>query len=216
MSPDGMYYWDGQRWISTVSPDGRFRWNGAAWEPVPPGFYQAPRTVRAPTSWTQPLQVVVIIRYVAGGINALVLPFWAPGYMGQVMQQSIQRQQAAYPPGTALPPGFIDMMMSVMTVSLWIGAIIAVLISGVAVVAAIRRWVWAYYGILVLLGLALLSTAFNLINLAAGGALTLNQPQPPELARIASYVSGLVDTALFIWMLVALVQRGPWAMRKVS
>ena len=221
MSPDGMYYWDGQRWASTLSPDGRFRWNGAAWEPVQssalaPGFYPAPRTVREPTSWTQPLQILVIIRYVLVGIYGLLLPFWATGYEAQVMQQSIQRQQQAYPPGAGPPPGFTDLMTSVMTTSIWIGAIIGVLISVVAVVAAVRRWVWAYYVILVLLGLTLFGTVINLINLVSGGALTANQVQPPEPARIASYVAGVVDTALFIWMLVALVTRGPWAMRKVS
>ena len=31
MSPDGMYYWDGQAWVSTLSHDGRSRWNGQAW-----------------------------------------------------------------------------------------------------------------------------------------------------------------------------------------
>lgn len=221
MSPDGMYYWDGQRWASTLSPDGRFRWNGAAWEAVQssalaPGFYPAPRTVREPTSWTQPLQLVVIIRYVLVGIYGLLLPFWATGYLTQAMQQSIERQQQAYPPGAGPPPGFTDLMTSVMTTSIWIGAIIGVLISVVAVVAAVRRWVWAYYVILVLLGLTFFSTVINLINLVSGGALTANQVQPPEPARIASYVSGLVDAALFIWMLVALVKRGPWAMRKVS
>ena len=96
MSPDGMYYWDGQRWASTLSPDGRFRWNGAAWEAVPssglaPGFYQPPGTVREPTSWTQPLQLLVIIRYVLIGIYGLLLPFWATGYVTQAMQQSIHR-----------------------------------------------------------------------------------------------------------------------------
>ena len=221
MSPDGMYYWDGQRWASTLSPDGRFRWNGAAWEPVQssalaPGFYPAPRTVREPTSWTQPLQLVVIIRYVLVGIYGLLLPFWATGYVTQAMQQSIARQQQAYPPGAGPPPGFTDLMTSVMTTSLWFGAIIGVLISVVAVVAAIRRWVWAYYVILVLLGLTLFSTVINLINLVSGGALTANQVQPPEPARIATYVSGAVDTALFIWMLMALVKRGPWAMKRVS
>lgn len=221
MSPDGMYYWDGQRWASTISPDGRFRWNGAAWEALPsstvaPGFYPAPRSVREPTSWTQPLQLLVIVRYVLVGIYGLLLPFWATGYETQLMQQSIQRQQQSYPPGTGPPPGFTDLMTSVMTTSIWIGAILGVLISVVAVVAAIRRWVWAYYVILVLLGLTLFSTVINLINLVSGGALTANQVQPPEPARIASYVAGVVDTALFIWMLVALVKRGPWAMRKVS
>lgn len=216
-----MYYWDGQRWTSTLSPDGRFRWNGTAWEPVPAsaialGYYQAPRTVRELTSWTMPLQAAVIVRYVAVGLYGLLLPFWAGGYMSQVMQQSIQRQEQAYPPGEAPPPAFTDMITSMMTVSLWLSAGIGLLIAVVAVVAAIRRWTWAYYVILVLVGFTLFGTVINAINLATGGALTANQPQPPELARIAAYAFGVVDTALFVWMIVALVRRGPWAMTRVS
>lgn len=221
MSPDGMYYWDGQRWVSTLSPDGRFRWNGAAWEAVPPsalapGFYQAPRTVREPTSWTQPLQAAVIVRYVAVAIYGALSPLWLGQYMSQVMQQSIQRQQQNYPPGEAPPPAFIDMMTSIMNTTLWFSVAIGLLIAVVAVVATIRRWTWAYYVILILVGFTLFSTVINSINLVSGGALTATQPQPPEVARIAAYVFGVVDTVLFVWMLVALVKRGPWAMRRIN
>ena len=31
VSPDGRWFWDGQRWVSAVSPDGAWRWNGTAW-----------------------------------------------------------------------------------------------------------------------------------------------------------------------------------------
>src|SRR6267378_5738799 len=31
VSPDGQWYWDGQKWASTLSPDGRWRWDGAQW-----------------------------------------------------------------------------------------------------------------------------------------------------------------------------------------
>ena len=31
LSEDGLHYWDGRHWVTTLSPDGRFRWNGSAW-----------------------------------------------------------------------------------------------------------------------------------------------------------------------------------------
>ena len=31
LSPDGNYYWDGTRWVSSMSEDGWWRWNGVAW-----------------------------------------------------------------------------------------------------------------------------------------------------------------------------------------
>ena len=33
LSPDGLWWWDGTRWQTTVSPDGRWRWTGAQWVP---------------------------------------------------------------------------------------------------------------------------------------------------------------------------------------
>ena len=34
LSWDGMHYWDGRAWVSTLSPDGRYRWDGRSWMPV--------------------------------------------------------------------------------------------------------------------------------------------------------------------------------------
>jgi hypothetical protein len=35
ISPDGLWVWDGARWLSTTSPDGRWRWDGFRWAPLP-------------------------------------------------------------------------------------------------------------------------------------------------------------------------------------
>ena len=214
-----MYYWDGQRWASTLSPDGRFRWNGTAWEPLPPALYPPTHAVppqREATSWTLPLQIAVIARYALSGVYALMLPFLMSGYMSQVTQLSIQRQQHAYPPGAAPPPGFAELMSSIMTGSLWAGAILGFGLSVLARVAAVKRWVWAYYVILALLGFTLAGSVFNVINLVMGGALTATQPQPPALTRAVAYIFTPIDTFLFVWMLLAVIRRGPWAMRRIS
>ncbi len=131
--------------------------------------------------------------------------------------QSMQRQQNAYPPGEGPAPGFNEMMSSLMTGSLWIGAFIGVAIAVVAMVAAWKRWVWAYYAILVLLGFGIFGFVYNLIDLATGGALTAAQAiRLPQWSRAVAYISGVVDAALFVSMLVALVRRGPWGMRRVN
>jgi hypothetical protein len=31
VSPDGQWYWDGGKWLSTLSPDGLWRWDGRSW-----------------------------------------------------------------------------------------------------------------------------------------------------------------------------------------
>jgi hypothetical protein len=216
LSPDGMYYWDGQAWVSTLSPDGRHRWNGQAWEPLAATAYAPTAGVaREPTSWTRPLQYAVVAWYGISALFTATLPFWMGSAMNQVMNQVIQRQEATSvePP----PPGFADAMSSMMTGVFWVSAIIGVAIAVVAIVAAIRRWTWAYYAILVLLGLGLLGLPINLVNAASGGSLnTMQGYSLPMWSLWFSIGAGLVSGALFVWMLVALVRFGPWAMKRVS
>jgi|SRR5665213_2862060 len=33
---NGILFWDGNHWASTISPDGVYRWNGAAWTVIAP------------------------------------------------------------------------------------------------------------------------------------------------------------------------------------
>ena len=216
LSPDGMYYWDGQAWVSTLSHDGRSRWNGQAWVPVGPAvFAPPPRTVREPTPWTRPLQYAVIAWYAFSALFTATLPFWMGATMNQAVNQSFQRQEAQS--GQPLPPGFADTMNSLITGILWVSAIFAVAIAVVAIVAAIRRWTWAYYAILVLLGLGLLGLPINIINAVSGGSLTSLQGfTMPAWQAWSGVGTGLISGALFVWMLVGLVRFGPWAMKRVG
>ena len=34
ISPDGRWFWDGQKWLTTTSPDGAWKWDGNAWQPA--------------------------------------------------------------------------------------------------------------------------------------------------------------------------------------
>jgi hypothetical protein len=215
-----MYYWDGASWVSTVSPDGRFRWNGSAWTPLTgygPIPQQAPRKLREPTSWTRPLQYAVAGRYVLTGIYAAALPLWMGGVMSQYVQRSIQRQQQAYPPGEGPPPGFNEMMTSIMSGSLWLAAVLAIAISVIAIIGAWKLWAWVYYAVLVLLGIGLISLPYNIIDLTTGRAISgMQGMRLPEWTYVVSLATGVVSAALFAFMLAALIKRGPWGMRRVS
>ena len=222
-----MYYWDGQRWVSTISPDGRHRWNGASWEQLAipaylpsaylPSAYQPARAPRRPTSWTLPLQLAVAGWYTLSGAYAVFLPFWMSGVMSQYVQQAVQRQQQAYPPGEGPPPGYTELMTSIMTGSLWVGAVFAIAIALVAILGAWKRWTWVFYAVIVLLGFGIFGLVYNVIDLAMGGALTAAQSiRVPHWSRVVSVITGGLGTALFVCMLVALVRRGPWGMRRVS
>jgi hypothetical protein len=218
LSPDGLYYWDGTNWVSTLSHDGRTRWNGTAWVPVsgaPAWSGYAPQQARVPTSWTKPLQYVVAGWYVLSGIYALSLPFWMSGPISQVMNQSIQRQQALNPSATPLPAGFADTMASFTTGILWIAAVFGAAVCAVAVIGALSRWTWLYYVVLVLLGLSVISIPLNLINAASGSAISsVSGFSMPTSIYWIGIVFSVPAVALFAWMLIALVQRGPWAMTR--
>ena len=220
LSPDGMYYWDGAQWVSTLAHDGRSRWNGTAW--VPTGqlsgaaVFQPPaHTVREPTSWTRPLQLTVAAFYVLQGLYALSLPLWMSGPITQVVNQSVQRQEQLHPTATPPPADFVNTMTSLVGGFLWVAAVIGLVIAVVAVIGALSRWTWVYYVVLVLLGLGAVSLPLNLVNAAGGSAITgTSGISLPAWTNWLGLVSGIPGTALFVWMVVALAKRGPWAMRK--
>jgi len=222
LSPDGMYYWDGQQWVSTLSHDGRTRWNGTAWVPTGQVYgatpYTAPGpTSREPTSWTRPLQLTIAAFYALQGLYALTLPFWMSGPMTQAMNQAIQRQQQLNPTSSPPPADFVNTMTSFMSGALWVAAVIGLGIAVFAVIGALSRWTWIYYVILVFLGLGAISLPLDLVNAVGGSAVsTASGFTMPSWTYLLGLVTGIPGTALFIWMLVALVKRGPWAMRKVA
>ena len=221
LSGDGLYYWDGQKWVSTLSADGRWRWNGSAWVPVsgmvppypPYPYYQQNRSVRVPTPWTKPTQYAVAAWYAVSGLYALSLPFWMSGPMADVFNQSIQRQTSLNPNVSPPPPDFVSAMTSMMSGVLWVAAFFGVAISTMAIIGALKRWTWLYYVVLVLLGLNAISLPFNILS-AITGANTLSTFNLPAWTTWLSIGFGIPGAALFVWMLVAVIRFGPWAMTK--
>lgn len=218
ISPDGLYYWDGTQWQSTMSHDGRTRWNGSEWVPVQgqgyaPGAYVQPSGAREPTSWTRPLQLAVAGWYALSAIYSLSLPFWLSGAMTQAINTSIQRQQQLNPAASPLPADFASTMGSVMTGVLWVAAVFGVVISAVIVIGALKRWTWLYYVVLVFLGFGAISLPLDLLNAAGGSALSAASGfSMPSQFYWTGFLFAIPGTALFVWMLVALVKRGPWGM----
>jgi len=222
LSPDGMFYWDGRQWMSTLSPDGRVRWNGTAWLPtgrahVPPQYQATGRTSRAATSWTRPLQLAVAGWYALEGAYALALPFWMGGPMTQAMNQSIQRQQQLYPTVSPPPVEFTNLITSMVGGILWVTAFFGLAIAVVAVIGAMKRWTWTFYAVLVLLGFSVVSLPITVVDAVGGSAISaVSGFSLPSWTYWLGLASAIPSTALFVWMLVALVKRGPWAMRKVT
>jgi hypothetical protein len=217
-----MYYWDGQQWVSTLSHDGRTRWNGSAWVPAgqmsgPPMYQQPQVTRREPTSWTRPLQYAVAGFYALQALYSLTLPFWMSGPVSQAMTQSMERQQQLNPRGSPPPAEVASMMTSMMSVALWIAAVGALAISVVVIIGALKRWTWMYYVVLVFLGLSTISAPLNLISAATGSSMNAAPGfSLPTWTYAVGAIVAIPTAALFVWMLVALVKRGPWGMTRVA
>jgi hypothetical protein len=223
LSPDGLYYWDGQQWVSTLSHDGRTRWNGTSWVPtsgqaqVPPEYRPAGPLTREPTSWTRPLQIAVAAWYALQGLYALTLPFWMSGPFSQAVNQAIQRQEQLNPTATPPPADFANAMTSFVGGALWVAAVFGVVIAAVVVIGALSRWTWMYYVVLVLLGFGAISLPLNVVNALGGSSVTAASGfSLPSWTYWLGLVTSIPGTALFIWMLVAVIKRGPWGMRKVA
>jgi hypothetical protein len=217
-SPDGLYYWDGVQWVSTISHDGRSRWDGTQWVPLPATGYVAPYVQappRQPTSWTRPLQYGVIAWYVWSCIYALATPFILGGTMSQVMNQSIQRQQQLNPYATPPPPGFVDAMSSIMTFGVWITVVVYIAIYITAIIGSLKRWSWVFYTVTVLLGLTALLLPVYLFDAALMPSFSAySGVNMPTWIYWVATIGGLPAVGLFVWMLVAWIRRGPWAMTR--
>jgi hypothetical protein len=225
VSEDGLYYWDGRQWISTLSPDGRSRWNGYAWAPVASmapvatlayPYYRQPATVRVPTPWTKPMQYAVAAFYGLSGLYTLSEPFWMSGVMTQAFNQSLQRQAQVNPNVSPPPPEFVSSITSMMSGMIWVAAIFVVAICAVIVIGALMRWTWMFWVVLVLLGLGALVLPFSLFSALAGNSYAANLYGLPSWTTWLSVGFGVPGTALFVWMLVALIRYGPWATTKTA
>ena len=224
LSADGLYYWDGRQWVTTLSPDGYSRWDGSRWVPVqqmaPPTTYRpvavpaAQKPARVPTSWTRPLQYTVAAAFALWGLYSISIPFWMSGPMDQYMRQVALRQTRQAPELYPDPSQYADMMSAMGTVSLITGVVIAAAIAIVVVIGALKRWTWLYWVVLALVALQVAGLPFQLANaFGAFNGLTVGLSLPPALTWI-SVVAGLAAAALAAWMVVAALTRGPWAMRR--
>lgn len=106
LSPDRLFYWDGERWVNAVSPDGAWRWDGAAWQPA--GRYAGAagagrRSSRLP--WLVAAGLIAAVLVVGTGA------YFAWGLMRSASQRFLQSTTVATcgsrlaEPGAALTPG---------------------------------------------------------------------------------------------------------------
>jgi len=136
--------------------------------------------------------------------------------MSQMINQSIQRSTAQNPEVSPPPAEVVSSITTMMSGVLWVAAIFGVVFAVVVIIGALARWTWMFYVVLVLLGLSTAGLPLNIIG-AVAGSTSINPFSLPGWISWLSVALGVPSTALFVWMLVAVVRYGPWAMtRKVE
>ena len=178
----------------------------------------APRIVRNPTSWTRPLQIAVIALAAAQILYSVSYPYWSASawnwWNNMLNPQGPQAHWFGWP---LPPPGSLhDILLELLDI--YGGTLLTVAIAMAVIVAAIKRWSWAFLAIGVLLALYGLVRMYNLlVNVIAFPALP-PPPWGPVLMPDVGFegVFGLVALVLWLYVIVALATRGPWGMRKVA
>jgi hypothetical protein len=164
------------------------------------------------------MQYLVAGWYGAQALWLASLPFWYINVMTQYAN-AMNAQEARLNPGSPTPPpGFVSSTDTVMAVAFYAMTVVVLAIVVVAIIGALKRWTWAHYAILALLGLEaiylVLGFAGTLIESFATSALLGQSIGPPAWMLWADLGFGIPSAALFAWMLIATFQRGPWAMKR--
>jgi hypothetical protein len=167
---------------------------------------------RVATSWTVPLQYSVAGWFALQAFWSATLPFWVSDQVTQMFVQAVQRQRQLNPEVSPPPADYVTIMNTMFSGVFWIAGAVGIVISLVVVIGALGRWTWIYYAVLVLLGFWILSLPYNRVSefiLRTAYPFPVNQP---SWVNLVSAAFAIPSAALFVWMLIALAKRGPWAM----
>lgn len=178
-----------------VSADGQFRWDGQQWVPIPMGE-------REPTAWTRPMQLAAAALFAIDAVAsvAFTLIFETHSAMVQVLKQ----QNSQIPPGMTID----QLADTARAIAIGVVVFIAVL-AVVAAVGSFLGWRWMFWAALVLFAFGGIGA---LTNIAA-----LTNPSSsayPVWVLAGNELISIASAAMFVWMLIAAIKYGPWAMKK--
>lgn len=183
--------------VGQVSADGQFRWDGTQWVPIPRG-------AREPTSWTRPMQRAVAGYFVVQAFFSLVTS--AVYINHDTMLRALKAQGTQIPQGTDIE--------TVLSISIFFAIAVVIVIAALELVAALGsylRWRWMFWVALVLFGLDAISALSNIQYFSTPDASPI-----PTWGIVVSEFFALIGVGLFVWLLIAAIKFGPWAMKKPS
>ena len=157
------------------------------------------------------------------GVQAIFLgsmPFWYIQTMTQWADAMNRQNQQLNPSGPTLPPDLMANINNEMTVAFYVSTFVLVAICLLVLAGALSRFNWTFYVIFGLLCLEALylgfSAAESIVTSLVGSALIGQSIGPPAWMIWAEVGFAIPAAALLVWMLIAMVRMGPWAMRNAA
>lgn len=89
--------------------------------------------------------------------------------------------------------------------------VVIALVYGFVALGSYLGWRWMFWVALVVLGLTSIGVFTNLGNFA-----NPNGTEIPVWGLVLNEIFSLVALGLFVWLLIGVITRGPWAMRKLG
>src|SRR5438445_13858623 len=181
--------------VGQVSADGQFRWDGQQWVPIPRGS-------REPTPWTRPMQLAAAAFFTVQALYSVIVSVI---FINRDSMLRVMRAQ-----GTTIPQG--SDFDTVLNISIFIALAFVIVIAILELVAALGSylgWRWMFWVALVLFALGVIGGLTNLSYFARPETSPV-----PAWAVIVQELFSLLSAALFVWLLVAAIRFGPWAMKR--
>jgi hypothetical protein len=182
--------------VGQISVDGQFRWDGVQWVALATNY-------REPTPWTRPMQLISAALFALTAVISLISTFI---YVNHDSILKVIKAQGNLPAGTDIE--------SAVGVGLAFAYGVVIFLSVCWLVAAVGSylgWRWMFWAALVLYGLSGISALTNLSSLSDPSRSPVALP-----GLIVSEVLEVAGLAMFVWMLIAAVKYGPWAMKKAG
>jgi hypothetical protein len=181
--------------VGQISADGQFRWDGQQWLPLAANY-------REPTPWTRPMQLISAALFALSAVTSIVTTAIFVNH--DTMVRALKAQGVQIPSTTTL-----DDVANISLAITWGVVIFFTVCEVVAAIGSYFGWRWVFWAALVLFGLSGISAFTNLTTL-----FNASKSPVPVAGLVAGEIFSVLGLAMFVWMLIAVIRYGPWAMKR--
>jgi len=181
--------------VGQISADGQFRWDGLQWLPLAANY-------REPTPWTRPMQLISAALFALSAVTSIITTAIFVNH--DAMVRALKAQGVQIPSTTTL-----DDVANISLAITWGVVIFFTVCEVVAAIGSYFGWRWVFWAALVLYGLSGISAFTNLTTL-----FNASKSPVPVAGLVAGEIFSILGLAMFVWMLIAVIRYGPWAMKR--